>query len=225
MGTHGPGAAAEAPLRLTETGRRRSELYGRRTGRPLSVQQQALFETLLPKIAVPDGRDRSSRAVSGRAGVRVRSRVRRRGASCRASARPSRQRAISAASRIVNGVAKLLTQIDDGALANVRIHPEDAREVLARLPDASLSAALCLVSRSVAEAAPSQAPVHSERRASDELARAMLKSGGEFSVGDRSHGLCALGACAFDEPIPVPLGGGACVGLARAAGRLAADAL
>ncbi|NOT42190.1 MAG: hypothetical protein HOP13_17075 [Alphaproteobacteria bacterium] len=55
MGTHGPRAATQEPLRLTEAGRRRSELYGRRLGRPLSASQQNLVETLLPRIGLPEG--------------------------------------------------------------------------------------------------------------------------------------------------------------------------
>ena len=55
MGTYGPRATAEAPLRLTQTGSRRSELYGRRLGRPLSAAQLGLVQTLLPELAVPSG--------------------------------------------------------------------------------------------------------------------------------------------------------------------------
>ncbi len=38
-----------------------------------------------------------------------------------------------------NGVAKLLTQVQAGRLHNVRVVPDDARDILVRLPDASLS--------------------------------------------------------------------------------------
>lgn len=38
-----------------------------------------------------------------------------------------------------NGVAKLLTQVRAQGLANVRVHPDDARDILERLPEASLS--------------------------------------------------------------------------------------
>jgi tRNA (guanine-N7-)-methyltransferase len=38
-----------------------------------------------------------------------------------------------------NGVAKLLTQIQASGLRNVRVVPDDARDILVRLPDASLS--------------------------------------------------------------------------------------
>jgi tRNA (guanine-N7-)-methyltransferase len=39
----------------------------------------------------------------------------------------------------INGVAKLLTQVDDKHLTNIRLHHGDARDVLLRLPDSSLS--------------------------------------------------------------------------------------
>ncbi len=38
----------------------------------------------------------------------------------------------------LNGVASALRHIDEAALSNVRLHDGDARELLARLPDASL---------------------------------------------------------------------------------------
>ena len=38
-----------------------------------------------------------------------------------------------------NGVAKLLTQVQTSKLRNVRVVPDDARDILVRLPDASLS--------------------------------------------------------------------------------------
>ena len=38
-----------------------------------------------------------------------------------------------------NGLAKLLTQVQASRLRNVRVVPDDARDILVRLPDASLS--------------------------------------------------------------------------------------
>ncbi len=38
-----------------------------------------------------------------------------------------------------NGVAKLLTQVQTSKLRNVRVVPDDARDILVRLPDTSLS--------------------------------------------------------------------------------------
>lgn len=39
----------------------------------------------------------------------------------------------------INGVAKALTQIDEGELTNVRLMEGDARDVMARMPDACLN--------------------------------------------------------------------------------------
>ncbi len=179
MGTHRSGAAVEAPLRLTEVPRRRSELYGRRAGRPLSVQQQALFQTLLPRISVPagaidlralfPGAEQFAFEVGFGGGEHL-----------AAQARAHPKRGHIGCEPYINGQAKLLTHIHEGALTNVRIHPEDAREVLVRLPDASLSAAFVLF--------PDPWPKlrHCKRRfiqaqSVAELAR-VLRPGGEFRL-------------------------------------------
>lgn len=39
----------------------------------------------------------------------------------------------------VNGVARLLARVEDAGLANVRVHPDDARPMLARLPDGCIA--------------------------------------------------------------------------------------
>jgi tRNA (guanine-N7-)-methyltransferase len=79
-----------------------------------------------------------------------------------------------------NGVAKLLTRIKADGLANVRVHPDDARDVLARLPDSSVDRVFVLF--------PDPWPKlrHHKRRfiqvaTLDELAR-VLKAGGELRL-------------------------------------------
>ena len=79
-----------------------------------------------------------------------------------------------------NGVAKLLTQVRAHGLSNVRVHPDDARDILERLPDASLSVMFVLF--------PDPWPKfrHHKRRfiqarTLDEIAR-VLKPGGELRV-------------------------------------------
>lgn len=79
-----------------------------------------------------------------------------------------------------NGVAKLLTQIRLQGLSNVRVHPDDARDILARLPDASLDVMFVLF--------PDPWPKfrHHKRRfiqsqSLDVIAR-VLKPGGELRV-------------------------------------------
>lgn len=179
MGTHGPRPATQEPLRLSEAGRRRSELYGRRLGRPLSTQQQHLVETLLPKIAVPEGAIDlhalfpDAKAFAFEVGF---------GGGEHLAAQASAHRDIGyfGCEPFQNGVAKLLTQIDQAKLTNVRVHPDDARDVLPRLPSQALSAAYVLF--------PDPWPKlrHHKRRfiqtqTLDELAR-VLKPGGEFRV-------------------------------------------
>ena len=179
MGTYRSRAAIEAPLRLTDVPRRRSELYGRRIGRPLSVGQQALFQTLLPKIAVPSGAVDLRALFPGAAEFAFEVGFGG-GEHLAVQARAHPQRGHIGCEPYINGQAKLLTLVHDGALTNVRIHPEDAREVLVRLPDASLSAAYVLF--------PDPWPKlrHHKRRfiqtqSVAELARA-VRSGGEFRL-------------------------------------------
>ncbi len=179
MGAHGSRSAAQEPLRLTEAGRRHSELYGRRLGRPLSTQQQHLVETLLPKIAVPAGAIDlqalfpGARSFAFEVGFGGGEHL-----AAQASAHPDV--GYFGCEPFQNGVAKLLTQIDRTKLANVRVHPDDARDVLPRLPVQSLAAVFVLF--------PDPWPKvrHHKRRfiqtaSLDELAR-VLKPGGELRV-------------------------------------------
>ncbi|NOT41882.1 MAG: tRNA (guanosine(46)-N7)-methyltransferase TrmB, partial [Alphaproteobacteria bacterium] len=80
----------------------------------------------------------------------------------------------------LNGVAKLLTQVEQAKLANILLYPDDARDVLPRLPPQSLSSVYVLF--------PDPWPKlrHHKRRfiqagTLDELAR-VLKLGGEVRV-------------------------------------------
>lgn len=179
MGTHGPRLAAQEPLRLSEAGHRRSELYGRRLGRPLSVSQQILVETLLPKIGVPEGAIDlralfpNARAFALEVGFGGGEHL-----AAQASAHPDI--GYIGCEPFLNGVAKLLTQIDQAKLANVRLYPDDARDVLPRLPPQSLGAVYVLFPD------PWPKPRHHKRRfiqtrTLDELAR-VLKPGAELRV-------------------------------------------
>jgi len=61
-----------------------------------------------------------------------------------AQARAHPERGFIACEPFVNGVAKLLGEIDAGGLSNIRVQMGDARDVLARLADRSLSAVYVL---------------------------------------------------------------------------------
>jgi tRNA (guanine-N7-)-methyltransferase len=89
----------------------------------------------------------------------------------------------------VNGVAKLLSKIDDQALMNIRIFPGDARPLLERLPEASIARAFLLFPD------PWPKSRHHKRRfvqtwVLDELAR-VLKDGAEFRVASDIPGYVA----------------------------------
>ena len=190
MGTHGHRGATEEPRRLTD-GRRRSELYGRRLGRPLSTYQQQLIETLLPRIDVPDGAIDlaalfpKAHAFAFEVGFGGGEHL-----AAQAAAHPDT--GFIGCEPFQNGVAKLLTLIDEGKLSNVRVHKNDAREVLPRIGDGVLSAVYVLF--------PDPWPKwrHHKRRfvqeaTLDQLAR-VLRPGGEFRLATdhEDYGVWAL---------------------------------
>ena len=143
MGADGSGFAIEERFRLIEVGPRRSELYGRRIGRPLSGSQQKLVRTLLPALALPEGpldfeaMFPAAKKFAFEVGFGG-------GEHLAAVANRQRDYGFVGCEPYANGVAKLLTQIDTCALTNVRIHQGDAREVLERVPSQSLSAVYVL---------------------------------------------------------------------------------
>ena len=72
----------------------------------------------------------------------------------------------------VNGMAKALAAIDERKLDNIRLHHGDATDMLAWLPAASLVAVRSALSRSVAEAAALEAALRAGRkRRGDRAAR------------------------------------------------------
>lgn len=182
MGAHGSRAAAQGP-RLTD-GRRRSDLYGRRLGRPLSTNQQHLIDTLLPRIGLPSGPLDLGPLFPGlhAFGLEIGFGG---GEHLAAQAHAHPEMGFIGCEPFLNGVAKLLTEIDEGGLTNVRVHMDDARGVLARLADRSLARVFLLF--------PDPWPKlrHHKRRfvqteTLDALARVM-KSGAELRVAT-DHG-------------------------------------
>lgn len=113
--------------------------FGRTKGRPLSARQQGLVDDLLPRLALPaDGPvdpavlfpDGTGHVLEIGFGG---------GEHLAAQAARHPDRGYIGVEPFVNGVAKLLTLLEERALENVRVHEGDARDVLPRLPDGSLN--------------------------------------------------------------------------------------
>jgi tRNA (guanine-N7-)-methyltransferase len=111
--------------------------YGRLKSRTIKPRQAALMDTLLPAIRAPLALFEPRGLMPGAAeawleigfggGEHLAARAAQRPDVLFIGAEPFR-----------NGVASALRHIDEAGLKNVRIHDGDARELLARLPDASL---------------------------------------------------------------------------------------
>lgn len=158
-----------------------NRLYGRSQGKPLRARQQELVDTLLPKIAVPADGPVTAHALFGNdrplhfeigfgAGEHM---------ADRADMLPDH--GFIGAEPFLNGVAAALGHVDERGLGNIRLHHGDALEVLARIPDATLSFAYLL------HPDPWPKARHAKRRMMNdgpvELIAAKLKPGGEFRFG------------------------------------------
>src|SRR5208283_906291 len=111
--------------------RRDAGLYGRRKGKTLRSYQAGLMETLLPKVRVDladfddpfglfAGRTDDLRLEIGFGG----------GEHLAADAQAHPERGYFGCEPFVNGVAKLLAEIDVRGLNNIRIHPGDAGDLI-----------------------------------------------------------------------------------------------
>lgn len=116
--------------------------YGRIKSRPIKPRQEALLETLLPQIAVPaDGPldPRSLRPAAAPNPAEIWLEIGFGGGEHMATQAARRPDILSiGAEPFLNGVASAVRHVEEQGLANVRIHHGDARDLLARLPDASL---------------------------------------------------------------------------------------
>lgn len=129
---------SETPFSPARDGPLRS--FGRLKGRPLTARQQALVDGLLPRIGLPARPDIAfdpmvvmpgAQAVHFEIGFGGGEHV-----AGSAQARPDTLHL--AAEPFIDGVAKLLTMVDELGLANVRILSDDARPLLSALVPASL---------------------------------------------------------------------------------------
>ena len=136
MGADGPGGRAEGGVLTGEAATDRLRTFGRRQDKPLKPRQRRLIETLLPEVAV--GPETVAEAVSGwdgplwfevgfGGGEHLAWQAARHPGTLMIGAEP-----------FVNGVAKLLTQVEEQALSNVRVRHGDARDLMAAMPDGCL---------------------------------------------------------------------------------------
>jgi tRNA (guanine-N7-)-methyltransferase len=162
-----------------------NRLYGRSKGKALRAGQQALIDTLLPRIAVPlegpvtsDGLFGDDRPLHFEIGFGGGEHM-----AHRADMLPDH--GFVGAEPFINGVAQALNHVaGDGArpaLPNVRIHHGDALDVLRRIPDGALSFVYLL------HPDPWPKARHAKRRMMNDgpvnLIHAKLRTGGEFRFG------------------------------------------
>ncbi|MDE2488008.1 MAG: tRNA (guanosine(46)-N7)-methyltransferase TrmB [Alphaproteobacteria bacterium] len=117
--------------------------YGRIKSRPIKPRQAALMETLLPALRVPDAAF-DPRRLMPEAGTVWLEIGFGGGEHMAAQAAAHPDVLVLGAEPFQNGVASALRHIDEQGLNNVRLLDGDARELLARLPDASVDRAFIL---------------------------------------------------------------------------------
>jgi tRNA (guanine-N7-)-methyltransferase len=116
--------------------------FGRRKGHPLRARQIALFDSLLPRIALDLTQPAPAdlRALFAQPLDNVRLEIGFGGAEhliAQASANP--RSGFIGSDGFLNATAKALVAIDDHALGNIRLHAGDASELLDWLPAAALA--------------------------------------------------------------------------------------
>ena len=115
-------------------------LYGRRKGKKLRLHQAELVSSSLPDLSVDVAADITDpRALFASGPQKVRIEIGFGGAEHLVNEAFSHPDiGYIGCEPFVNGVAKLLVQIEEKRLANIRAHHGDAREVLLRLPAQSI---------------------------------------------------------------------------------------
>ena len=112
--------------------------FGRIKSRQIKPRQAALMDSLLPKIRCPDAPFEPLALTPGAAEAWLEIGF---GGGEHMAAQAARRPdvVLLGAEPFQNGVASALRHVDERGLENVRIHDGDARDLLARLPDASLA--------------------------------------------------------------------------------------
>ncbi|MFA4893990.1 tRNA (guanosine(46)-N7)-methyltransferase TrmB [Brevundimonas sp.] len=120
--------------------------FGRIKSRAIKPRQAALFDTLLPGIALPDpkaGPIDPAALMPGAAAVWLEIGF---GGGEHLAEQAARHpdTLMIGCEPFLNGVGSALRHIDERGLENVRLHADDARDVMAALPDASLDRIMIL---------------------------------------------------------------------------------
>lgn len=165
----------------TPTSRR---FFGRRKGPSLSDRKQGLMDDLLPRLSinVEEGEQLDPKAISGEEKRQVWLEVGfGKGEHLAWQARENPDILMIGCEPYLNGVAGLLTSIEEEGLDNIRIYGDDARHVIWALPDASVDRIFLI------HPDPWPKRRHARRRFIgpsnlDDFAR-ILKPGGELRVG------------------------------------------
>jgi tRNA (guanine-N7-)-methyltransferase len=112
--------------------------FGRLKSRPIKPRQAALMEARLPGLRIPAGPVDPAALMPGAAETWLEIGF---GGGEHMAAQAARHPRvlILGAEPFVNGVASAVRHVDEQALGNVRLHDGDVRELVARLPDASLA--------------------------------------------------------------------------------------
>ncbi|MGB0935499.1 MAG: tRNA (guanosine(46)-N7)-methyltransferase TrmB [Alphaproteobacteria bacterium] len=107
--------------------------YGRRLGRPLSPHKKGLVDTLLPAIEVSAETDWSTLPAPIRLEIGFGN-----GEHIAAQAKANPDITFVGAEPFLNGVATLLGGIATEELANIRLYPNDIRDLLPHIPDSTI---------------------------------------------------------------------------------------
>lgn len=128
-------------MNVKQTSNTTSRLYGRRKGRPLRVRKSRLIEELLPQLQIelPDSVLKPSTLFSSKPKEVWLEVGFGGGEHLAAQAKLHPATGFIGCEPFVNGVASILDHIDREQLTNVRIFPDDARRLIEKLPDTSIS--------------------------------------------------------------------------------------
>ena len=124
-----------------DKGKSQRAFFGRRRGHPLKPRQAALFETVLPRVALDtNAKPADLRTLFAIPVDDLRLEIGFGGAEhLVAQAQANLRTGFVGTDAFVNAIAKALVAIEENALANICLHFGDASELLDWLPDAALS--------------------------------------------------------------------------------------